>query len=192
MSFLYGGKHCKYSNNYYRNQRFNKKYDRDSHKKQKSRHFVRYGMRKNAFFIYHHCRNLVYDFYKNNHQSPNPDPIRKCQHRNQLDATASHKNDVRQTVQQRSCFALAMELSSQIAIKHIADAASVIDCPKGYAIDIKKQDADAPQKPKRCYDIGKVFHLVVKFFNASLLFPITITTLEQVSSSLLSPQVSSL
>ena len=85
-----------------------------------------------------------------------------------------------------------MELSGQIAIKHIADATSEIDCPKGYAIDIKKQDEDAPQKPKRCYDIGKVFHLVVKFFNASLLFPITITTLEQVSSSLQSPQVSSL
>ena len=142
MTFLNGSKGSKNCNNDHGNDGFREKRQRYSNKKQNSCHFVRYGMREKALLVHHQSRYLVDDFNGDDRSCPDPQPLGEHQQRDQFIAATSHKNQIRQAIQQRSHYAFAMEFSGKIAIKHIANAADKIGRPKSRGLDIEKQQAN--------------------------------------------------
>ena len=91
----------------------------------------------------------------------------KCQNGDQLYAAADHKRQIRQTVQQCSCFAFAVEFPCYETIYHIAQSASEIYYPKSDTSNIGKEETESAQEPKNCYEIWEMFHLTIKFATAN-------------------------
>ena len=139
MTFLNGSKGSKNRSNNDGNDGFQGKSQRHTEKKQNSCHFVRNGMRKEAFLVHHQSRYLVGDFNGNNRSSPDPQPLGELQQRDQFIAATNHKSQIRQAIQQCTRFTFAMEFPGEIAVQHIAKATNEINHPKSRGLGIEKQ-----------------------------------------------------
>lgn len=144
MSFLNGSKGSKNRNNENRNDGSQEKCQWDSGEKQNSSHFIRNGMRKDAFLAHHQSRYLVDDFNGNNRSAPDPQPFWKCQSRYQFKAATNHEDQICQTIQQCPRFAFEVEFPGKIAIQYIANATNEKDHPERRGLDFEKQQANGP------------------------------------------------
>ena len=158
MPFLNGSKRRDSGNHNHRNNRFQKHSHRNPNEKQHSGHFICNGVGENTFLIHHQSTDLVNDLDGDNRSAPGPQPFGKCQNRNQFPAAASHKRQIRQTIQYGSRFAFAFEFSSQISVRYITDATSEINGPESITLDTEKQQANGSQKTKCRYGIWQMFH----------------------------------
>ena len=130
MPLLNGGKGRDNGYNSHWHDRFQKQGQRNSDEKQKTGRLVGDGVRETTFLVHHYGGNLVDDFDDNDCRAPEPEPMGKCQDRDQLYAAADHKRQIRQTVHHCPSFAFAVELPCQKTICHIAQSADEIDYPK--------------------------------------------------------------
>lgn len=167
MPLLNGGKGRDNGYNDHWHDRLQKHGQWNSDEKQKTSRLVGDGVRENTFLVHHYGGNLVDDFDDDDCRAPEPEPMGKSQDRDQLYATADHKRQICQTVQQCSCFAFAVEFPCQETIYHIAQSAGEIYYPKGDTSHIEEEETESAKEPENCYEVWEVFHLSIKFTTAN-------------------------